>query len=168
MKAFLASWHSCIGLVEKAALGIIAQGFGQPVHLDLTKMMSRNRFEIILSFLRFANNDAHDKVGKPGQDRLFSFHAFRQYMVHVKNCLWMKYWLHSREGRRRNDGVGRKLTDVAIPSICVEWSYSKSGFMLQDGDQDIDHVGTTHLVGWLPTQGKGMRRTWSAITHHRP
>ncbi len=52
---------------------LLGRHFGQLTH-GFGKVMSRNRFEIILSFLHFTNNSEFVGRGQPGHDRLFKVH----------------------------------------------------------------------------------------------
>ncbi|KAL1276603.1 hypothetical protein QQF64_036226 [Cirrhinus molitorella] len=70
MKALLAL-HLCMGLVEKAEIEDYWAEFWPTYTPGFGKVMSWNRFEIILSFLHFANNNEYVGRGQPGHDRLF-------------------------------------------------------------------------------------------------
>lgn len=70
MKAFM-SLHLCMGVVEKPSIEDYWAEFWPAFTPGFGKVMPRNRFEIILSFLHFANNDEYIGMGQPGHDRLF-------------------------------------------------------------------------------------------------
>ena len=70
MKAFMAL-HLSMGLVEKHDLADYWSEFGPTFTPGFGKIMSRNRFQIILSFLHFNNNENYIERGQPGHDRLF-------------------------------------------------------------------------------------------------
>lgn len=70
MKAFL-SLHLCMGVVEKPEIDDYWAEFWPAYTPGFGKVMPRNRFEIILSFLHFANNDEYIGKGQPGHDVLF-------------------------------------------------------------------------------------------------
>lgn len=59
-----------MGLVEKSEIEDCWDGFG-PNYTGFGKVMSRNRFKVILSFIHFVNNDECGERGLPGHDRLF-------------------------------------------------------------------------------------------------
>ncbi|KAI2645906.1 PiggyBac transposable element-derived protein 4 [Labeo rohita] len=75
MKAFLAL-HLCMGLVENAEIEDYWAEFWPTYTPGFGKVMSRNRFEIILSFLHFANNSEYVGRGQPGHDRLFKWSMY--------------------------------------------------------------------------------------------
>lgn len=72
-KAFLCL-HLCMRVVKKPDIEdywteirpVFTPGFGN--------VMSRNRFEIILFFRHFANNNENIGMGQPGHDVLFKIH----------------------------------------------------------------------------------------------
>ena len=70
MKAFL-SLHLSMGLVHKSGIEDYWAEFWPTSTPGFGKVMSRNRFEIILSFFHFANNVEYVERGQPGYDRLF-------------------------------------------------------------------------------------------------
>ena len=62
------------------------------------KVMSRNRFEMILSFLHFANNDNYIERGQAGYDKLFKIPPIIDLVIPqfsavygpCNSCHWMK------------------------------------------------------------------------------
>ena len=70
MKAFLAL-HMTMGLVEKHEIEDYWETFWLTSTPGFSRIMSRDRFELILSFLHYANNEDHVARGQPGHDRLF-------------------------------------------------------------------------------------------------
>ena len=69
MKAFLAL-HMTMALVEKHEIEDYWETFWL-TSTGFSRIMSRDRFELILSFLHYANNEDHVARGQPGHDRLF-------------------------------------------------------------------------------------------------
>lgn len=70
MKVFI-SLHLSMGLVNKSELTDYRTRFWLTETPGFNKVMSRNRFQIILTFLHFVNNDNRTERGKPGHDHLF-------------------------------------------------------------------------------------------------
>ena len=70
MKAFLAL-HMTMGLVEKHQIEDYWETFWLTATPGFSRIMSRDRFELILSFLHYTNNEDHVVRGQPGHDRLF-------------------------------------------------------------------------------------------------
>ena len=70
MKAFLAL-HMTMGLVEKHEIEDYWETFWLTATPGFSRIMSHDRFELILSFLHYANNEDHVARGQPGHDRLF-------------------------------------------------------------------------------------------------
>ena len=70
MKAFLAL-HMTMALVEKHEIEDYWETFWLTSSPGFSRIMSRDRFELILSFLHYANNEDHVARGQPGHDRLF-------------------------------------------------------------------------------------------------
>ncbi|XP_063077170.1 piggyBac transposable element-derived protein 4-like [Engraulis encrasicolus] len=80
MKAFL-SLHLTMGLVEKSSLEDYWAEYWPTATPGFGKVMSRNRFQMILSFLHFANNEEYVGVGQPGHDRLFKLRPIIDLIV---------------------------------------------------------------------------------------
>ena len=70
MKAFLSLYLS-MGLVHKSGIEDYWAEFWPTSTPGFGKLMSMNRFKIILSFFHFANNEEYVEWGQPGYDRLF-------------------------------------------------------------------------------------------------
>lgn len=70
MKAFF-SLHFAMGLVQKAEIEDYWSTYWVTQTPGFTKVMSRNRFEAILSFLHFNDNSEQGLRGTPDYDRLF-------------------------------------------------------------------------------------------------
>ena len=70
MKAFL-SLHLSMGLVDKPEIEDYWATFWLTYTPGFGKVMSRNRFQMILSFLHFSDNNEYVRSGEPGHDKLF-------------------------------------------------------------------------------------------------
>ena len=96
MKAFFAL-HFAMGLVQKAKIEDYWSTNWLTQTPGFTKVMSRNRFEAILSFLHFNNNLDQALRGTPGYDHLFKIRPLINILqpkvsalYHPRsNCLWM-------------------------------------------------------------------------------
>lgn len=80
MKAFLAL-HFAMGLVEKAEIEDYWATFWLTRTPGFGTVMSRNRFEIILSFFHFANNNDYVRRGEPGHDKLFKVRPIIEMII---------------------------------------------------------------------------------------
>ena len=80
MKVFLAL-HLSMGLVEKSELEDYWADYWPTATPGFGKVMSRNRFELILSFLHFANNEMYVERGQPGYDRLFKIRPIIELII---------------------------------------------------------------------------------------
>lgn len=80
MKAFLAL-HLSMGLVEKAEIEDYWGTFWLTQTPGFGNVMSRNRFEIILSFFHFVNNNDYVRPGEPGHDKLFKVRPIMDLII---------------------------------------------------------------------------------------
>lgn len=87
MKAFLAL-HLCMGLVEKPETEDYWASFWPTYTPGFGKVMSRNRFENILSFLHFANNDEYAQRDRPGHDRIFKVRGIIRMIIPLFSAVY--------------------------------------------------------------------------------
>lgn len=87
MKAFFAL-HLSMALVEKHEIEDYWSTFWITATPGFASVMSRNRFEMILSFLHFANNDNYVRRGGPGHDKLFKIRRVIDMIIPRFASLW--------------------------------------------------------------------------------
>uniref|UniRef100_A0A8C9YGA1 PiggyBac transposable element-derived protein domain-containing protein n=1 Tax=Sander lucioperca TaxID=283035 RepID=A0A8C9YGA1_SANLU len=167
MKAFL-SLHLSMGLVHKSEIEDYWAEFWPTFTPGFGKVMSRNRFEIILSFFHFANNDEYVERGQPGYDRLFKVRPIIDLIIPRFSDVY---------GPRKQLSLdemtiafkGKSTLKMYNPNKPDKYGYTafvlseaKSGYVLQwslytgqHGDEVTD-LGATHvLVRQLMAQHKG-------------
>uniref|UniRef100_A0A8D0A9A2 PiggyBac transposable element-derived protein domain-containing protein n=1 Tax=Sander lucioperca TaxID=283035 RepID=A0A8D0A9A2_SANLU len=167
MKAFL-SLHLSMGLVHKSEIEDYWAEFWPTFTPGFGKVMSRNRFEIILSFFHFANNDEYVERGQPGYDRLFKVCPIIDLIIPRFSAVY---------GPRKQLSLdemtiafkGKSTLKMYNPNKPDKYGYkafvlseAKSGYVLQwslytghHGDEVTD-LGATHvLVRQLMAQHKG-------------
>uniref|UniRef100_A0A8C1TF10 PiggyBac transposable element-derived protein domain-containing protein n=1 Tax=Cyprinus carpio TaxID=7962 RepID=A0A8C1TF10_CYPCA len=159
MKAFLAL-HLCMGLVEKAEIEDYWAEFWPSYTPGFGKVMSRNRFEIILSFLHFANNSDYVGRGQPGHDRLFKVRPVIDLIIPLFSAVYgplkelsLDEMTIAFKGKSTLKQYNPKKPDKYGYKVYV-LSEASSGYVLQwsmytghnvDADADAD-LGATHLI----------------------
>uniref|UniRef100_A0A8P4JXH0 PiggyBac transposable element-derived protein domain-containing protein n=1 Tax=Dicentrarchus labrax TaxID=13489 RepID=A0A8P4JXH0_DICLA len=169
MKAFL-SLHLSMGLVHKSEIEDYWAEFWPTFTPGFGKVMSRNRFEMNLSFFHFANNEEYVERGQPGYDRLFKVRPIIDLIIPRFSAVY---------GPRKQLSLdemtiafkGKCTLKMYNPNKPDKYGYkafvlseAKSGYVLQwslytgqHGDEVTD-LGATHvLVRQLMAQhiGKG-------------
>lgn len=168
MKAFL-SLLFCMGLVEKAEIEDYWASFWPTYTPGFAKIMSRNRFELIMSFLHFADNSKYVKRGQPNHDCLFKVRPIIDLIVPRFAAVYsphkelslneMTIALKGRSGMDEYDSQINRFTYKAYVL-----SESKTGYVLQwslytgEKTHDGNDVGDAnrifhYLLG--PYAGKG-------------
>ncbi|KAL2102438.1 hypothetical protein ACEWY4_001606 [Coilia grayii] len=169
MKAFIAL-HLSMGVVEKHELVDYWSEFWLTYTPGFGKIMSRNRFQIILSFLHFNDNQNYIGRGQPGHDRLFKVRPIIDLII---PCFSNVY------GPRKELSLdemtiafkGRSTLKLYNPNKPDKYGYkvfvlseAKSGYVLQwsmyTGQRADEHaeIGASHLVVsqlMAPYTGKG-------------
>ncbi|KAM4583571.1 piggyBac transposable element-derived protein 4-like [Odontesthes bonariensis] len=159
MKAFLAL-HLCMGQVDKPEIEDYWAEFW-PTHTPgFGKVMARNRFEIILSFLHFANNSEYVGRGQPGHDRLFKVRPVLDIILPRFSALYGPFKELSLDemtiafkgkstlkmyNPNKPDKYGYKvfvLSEVKTGYV-LQWNMYTGANAAHDTDTDL---GATHLI----------------------
>ncbi len=157
MKAFLAL-HLCMGLVEKAEIEDYWAEFWPTYTPGFGKVVSRNRFEIILSFLHFANNSEYVGRGQPGHDRLFKvrpvidliiplfsavYGSLKELSLDEMTIAFKRKSTLKQYNPKKPDKYGYKVfvLSEASSGYVLQWSM----YTGQNADADAD-LGATHLI----------------------
>ncbi|XP_014669491.1 PREDICTED: LOW QUALITY PROTEIN: piggyBac transposable element-derived protein 4-like [Priapulus caudatus] len=160
MKAFFAL-HLAMGLVDKAELTDYWQLFWLTETPGFNKVMPRNRFQIILSFLHFVNNDDRISRGEPGHDRLFKIRPIIEEIVPRFKAMYSPRKELSLDeitvafkerstlkqyNPRKLDKYGYKafVLSEAGTGYVLEWSMYTG--QEEAGDPDNLAMGATHLT----------------------
>ncbi|KAM9409505.1 piggyBac transposable element-derived protein 4-like [Pholidichthys leucotaenia] len=169
MKVFMAL-HLSMGILQKPALKDYWGEFWLTFTPGYGRVMTYDRFAIILSCLHFANNDNWVEYGQPGHDRLFKIrpvidcvvpHFAAAYAPGKELCLdEMTVAFKGRSTFRlynpkKTDRYGYKafVLSEASTGYVLRWSLCNA----QTGD-DCGSMGATHLVVrqlMEPYTGKG-------------
>uniref|UniRef100_A0A3Q1EFJ1 PiggyBac transposable element-derived protein domain-containing protein n=1 Tax=Acanthochromis polyacanthus TaxID=80966 RepID=A0A3Q1EFJ1_9TELE len=169
MKAFMAL-HLCMGLVDKSEIEDYWDGFWPTSTPGFGKVMSRNRFEVILSFIHFVNNDERVERGLPGHDRLFKERPIIDMIIPRFSAVYGPHKELSLD-EMTIAFKGRSTLKLYNPKKPDKYGYkafvlseASSGYVLQwsmytaQNTQDDENVGATHLIVrqlLAPYTGKG-------------
>ena len=171
MKAFMAL-HLSMGLVEKPEIEDYWAEFWLTATPGFGLVMPRNRFEMILSFLHFANNENRVERGQPGYDRIFKIRPILtmilpkfEAMYGPEKELSLDEMTIAFKGRHTLKQYNPKKPDKYGYKAFV-LSESDSGNVLKwtmytGRNEDVDDnedVGATHLIVrdlMVPYTGKG-------------
>ncbi|XP_063041039.1 piggyBac transposable element-derived protein 4-like [Engraulis encrasicolus] len=168
MKAFIAL-HLSMGLVEKHEISDYWGEFETTQTPGFGKVMSRNRFQIILSFLHFTNNDNYIERGQPGYDRIFKVRPIIDIVIPKFSAVY---------GPRKQLSLdemtiafkGRSTLKLYNPNKPDKYGYkvfvlseAKSGYVLEwsmytGPNADAHEIGASHLIVrklMAPHTGKG-------------
>jgi hypothetical protein len=159
MKAFIAL-HISMGLVDKACLQDYWQDWWLTETPGYGKVMPRNKFQLILAFLHFSNNEDRVPNGEPGHDRLFKIRRIIDELVPKFSALYSPHKPLSLDemtipfkGRSRLRVYNKDKPDKYGYKVYV-LSEGGSGYVLKwnmhvgaplPGD-DPDQLGSTHLT----------------------
>uniref|UniRef100_A0A3P8TSD3 PiggyBac transposable element-derived protein domain-containing protein n=1 Tax=Amphiprion percula TaxID=161767 RepID=A0A3P8TSD3_AMPPE len=152
MKAFMAL-HLCMGLVEKSEIEDYWDGFWPTYTPGFGKVMSRNRFEVFLSFIHFVNNDERVERGLPGHDRLFKVRPIINMIIPRFSAIY---------GPHKELSLDEMI--IAFKGRSTLKLEVSSGYVLQwsmytgQNTHDDENIGATHLIVrqlLAPYTGKG-------------
>ncbi|KAM4544857.1 piggyBac transposable element-derived protein 4-like [Odontesthes bonariensis] len=169
MKAFI-SLHLSMGLVEKSEVEDYWAEFWPTATPGFGKVMSRNRFEIIMSFLHFVNNEHYIGRGQPGHDRLFKIRPVINLIVPQYSKVYGPS-KHLSLDEMTIAFKGRSILKMYNPNKPDKYGYkvfvvseAKSGYVLEwsmytgQSRPDESVHGATHLIVrdlMTPYTGKG-------------
>ena len=160
MKAFMCL-HLAMGLVEKPELADYWSTFWLTDTPSFSKVMPRKRFEIVLSFLHFANNTNQVPYGEPGHDKLFKICPVIDMLVPK----FLEIYKPTKELSLDEMTIafkGRSFIKQYNPKKPDKWGYkafvlseSDTGYTLKwqlyagkdnNANVDDDNVGATHRI----------------------